>query len=190
MSAKKPEQYRPTRDSLLHELEDLKLSLSLEEPETMPIKEEPTEVPALTDTQSLEELTPPDHLIQEDEDGVEREKEEKPENTATDSERAPLGQQPLFDDEVSDKSHDHNASNKDENPFLPEHIRERLTQNKNTILEELAHVGESLSKHRNRAKIGKEADADANILIDELVAKYLPQIEKELRAKLKQQLKQ
>lgn len=104
-----------------------------------------------------------------------------------------------------------------ENPFLPAHIRERLTQGKNSFLEEIALVSESLKKTASRPEkkpeSGKKpepeekpeiiapkttpdtaakknsAENDHSKIVDELVASYLPRIEKELRTKLLQALK-
>lgn len=103
-----------------------------------------------------------------------------------------------------------------ENPFLPAHIRERLTQGKNSFLEEIALVSASLNKTSSKSgkkpepdekkpeiiapgysanNAGKSAakknnaEIDHSKIVDELVASYLPRIEKELRTKLLQALK-
>ena len=75
-----------------------------------------------------------------------------------------------------------------ENPFLPQHIRERLHQGKSSFMEEIAQVSESLNRFghsRNRDKLISPPPKNATVsVIDELVAKYLPLIEADLRAKL------
>ncbi|WP_075184604.1 hypothetical protein [Teredinibacter haidensis] len=117
------------------------------------------------------------------------------------------GQQPLFEEDLAASNIKNSKNNtpktvlpeaKGENPFLPTHIRERLSENKNAIFEELTHVGETLAKHGFGSNSDKAApllseaellqEAANSELIDELVAKYLPTIEKELRTKLREQL--
>lgn len=219
MSVEKPTHYRPTRESLLHELEDLKHYLSPDKSDIMPLKEEPQEIPVLTDISQSQALEPPDHLLLEEELAEQEFAEEQltqeqlakeelakeetiapsenevvePAATKTDSGKyvASGAQQSLFDIEEKPQKASRPAA-KGENPFLPQHIRERLTQNKNSILEELAHVGESLNRHDKSSSMAKQehsSDDPDDALIDELVAKYLPKIEFELRARLKEQLK-
>lgn len=100
-----------------------------------------------------------------------------------------------------------------ENPFLPTHIRERLQRQKANVVEELAAVGAALNGERStqastaiqqsasqeasstptdnpapqqtRDKILTEEKKDIHRYIDQIVAKYLPILEAELRESLK-----
>lgn len=144
-----------------------------------------------------------------------------------DSERANLlarqaleGQQSLFDDLNQTgirESLDLSKVKQDfalpmatgENPFLPKHIRDRLTQGKNSFLEEIALVNESLKRGPSRTNDSKpeiraphtqhksqgssshnqKADyqkADYQKVVDELVKEFLPQLESALRKRLTQ----
>jgi len=164
----------------------------------MPLKEEPQEVPVLTDISQANTLDAPDDIILDEDERpsgqpVQKEKKDKTHQPSPDTQNTTQTsvQQSLFAP-VETPVKPSRPMAKGENPFLPPHIRERLTQNKNTILEELAHVGESLNRHDKRtqeqAAMYSSGSADDGI-IDELVAKYLPKIEQELRARLKEQLK-
>ena len=91
----------------------------------------------------------------------------------------------------------------DDNPFLPQHLRERLNQSKSFLLEGIAKSSESLDAstallknfsgatdaHKTLKTAHKYSDInDHNQLIDALVAKYLPIIESELRQQLSDSL--
>ena len=89
----------------------------------------------------------------------------------------------------------------DENPFLPQHLRERLDKSKSSLLEEIARSSESLDAStallRNfSGEPGKShstqaaAPMDHQVLVDTLVAKYLPLIEADLRQRLNTSLQQ
>ncbi|MDZ7923964.1 MAG: hypothetical protein U5M23_07870 [Marinagarivorans sp.] len=93
----------------------------------------------------------------------------------------------------------------DDNPFLPQHLRERLNQSKSFLLEGIAKSSESLDASTALLKNFSDAtDAhktlktahkyteinDHSQLIDALVAKYLPVIESELRQQLSDTLSQ
>ena len=89
----------------------------------------------------------------------------------------------------------------DENPFLPQHLRERLDKSKSSLLEEIARSSESLDAStallRNfSGEPGKPnptqtaAPMDHQALVDTLVAKYLPLIEADLRQRLNTSLQQ
>lgn len=88
-----------------------------------------------------------------------------------------------------------------ENPFLPKHIRDRLTQGKNSFLEEIALVNESLKRAPSRPADNKPEirapqkplytgrdpqKADYQKVVDELVKEFLPQLESALRKRLTQ----
>ncbi|MBU2986020.1 hypothetical protein KO528_11720 [Saccharophagus degradans] len=94
-----------------------------------------------------------------------------------------------------------------ENPFLPAHIRERLTSSRNQLMEDLAQVDSTLKKppssHGKPAqpsaftrvtpaeppkKEAEDSEAIQQEIIDQLVAKFLPEIEAELRAHLEKRL--
>lgn len=88
---------------------------------------------------------------------------------------------PLSDNVNSMDNHDlFEAETTPENPFLPQHIRDRLIKEKASFREHHHQTMEQLSSDKT--------DADER-LVDELVAKYLPKIEEELREKLRAQIK-
>jgi hypothetical protein len=112
---------------------------------------------------------------------------------------APLpGQQSLFGDGdvTEDKTEPHTPSNKqpnkkarkyenkqqnsEENPFLPKHIRDRLQGNK-PHLGMQSFVSEPLDSKPDSPKQHPQ-------IIDELVAEFMPKIERELRQRLEQML--
>ncbi|WP_394202807.1 hypothetical protein [Marinagarivorans algicola] len=87
----------------------------------------------------------------------------------------------------------------EDNPFLPLHLRERLSKSKNSLLEGIAKSSESLDASTALLRnFGGKAQAEENMqpmtskvttaqhqaLINHLVAKYLPVIEAELRQQL------
>ncbi|HEY7773907.1 MAG TPA: hypothetical protein VIC26_12060 [Marinagarivorans sp.] len=93
--------------------------------------------------------------------------------------------------------------NTDDNPFLPQHLRERLSKSKTSLLEEIARSSESLDAStamlRSFASDPAKAQAAAAVvstpdnyqaLVDMLVAKYLPLIEADLRQRLSTSLQQ
>lgn len=73
------------------------------------------------------------------------------------------------------------AAEQSENPFLPRHIRERLAANR--LLRE---QGKSAAAASPPAAEGKSDEA---ALVDELVRRYLPRIEAELREKIRASLR-
>lgn len=89
-----------------------------------------------------------------------------------------------------------------ENPFLPQHIRERLTSSRNQLMEDLAEVDNTLKKppsahgkpsafnrkEGDQKTTNKEAEQIQKEIIDQLVEKFLPEIEAELRAHIEQRL--
>ncbi len=93
------------------------------------------------------------------------------------------------------------ASGSGENPFLPKHIRERLSKGRSTIMDELMQVGDSLSRDKTHFP-PPPANTDApahptpvlhsskqtDRIVEELVAEYLPRMEAELRKRLREQL--
>lgn len=85
----------------------------------------------------------------------------------------------------------------EDNPFLPQHLRERLSKSKSSLLEGIARSSESLdaSTALLRNFGGKPAESsitaqDHQALIDHLVLKYLPIIEADLRQRLHTSLNQ
>lgn len=79
------------------------------------------------------------------------------------------------------------GNTKTENPFLPAHIRERLNRNhEQSVLQELAQVGDALAKSDTALARGLSGEECA--LIDALVARYLPEIERELRKQLAEKI--
>lgn len=81
---------------------------------------------------------------------------------------------------------------KTENPFLPAHIRERLNRNhEQSVIQDLVQVGDALARPDARPPkplMANNLSDDENLLIDAVVAKYLPEIERELRRRLAEQL--
>ncbi len=92
----------------------------------------------------------------------------------------------------------------DDNPFLPQHLRERLNQSKSFLLEGIAKSSESLDASTALLKnFNDSSDINKTLknstkhlessehqqLIDALVARYLPIIESELRQQLSESLK-
>ena len=73
---------------------------------------------------------------------------------------------------------------KEENPFLPKHIRERLDKEKQSLKKLQSQANEGLSS----VSATPSASLEEQKIVDDLVAKYLPQIEKELREKLLKQV--
>lgn len=81
-----------------------------------------------------------------------------------------------------------------ENPFLPKHIRDRLTQGKNSFLEEIALVNESLKRAPAKSADAKpeikaplkpaQNKIDYQKVADELVKEFLPQLEAALRKRI------
>lgn len=132
------------------------------------------------------ELTPVEKEPASESNATEAESEEKPQ------ESAPY---------IPPKAHG-------ENPFLPQHIRERLTSSRNQLMEDLAQVDNTLKKppqgkpsqpsafqrdggqeDKNDVKTSqKEAEQLQRDIIDQLVQKFLPEIEAELRLQLEKQL--
>lgn len=147
------------------------------------------------------------------------------ETTITMSEKPELfepspGQQSLFDQPASmppkKNARQENSKQKalpsaieEENPFLPKHIRDRLSRGRSTIMEELMQVGDSLNRDKSQFQYSPaNADAEASAgsdtstppapvlyssnqadrVVEELVAEYLPRMEAELRKRLREQL--
>ncbi len=173
---------RPTRESLLQELEEIKASLmdevsiepdkTLEETAVDETHKNLAEQPGLEDEEIVlidQELEKPQHVLP--------------------------GQQSLFDEQAHSQAMEQNhqaevdrhadSNENGENPFLPSHIRARLQQNKTSMLEDLADVGRTLARHEQSLHSDEEAYGE---LIDQLVAEYLPEIEKQLRVKLRERL--
>lgn len=111
------------------------------------------------------------------------------------------GQQSLFEQASTAGEEVKHADN--ENPFLPRHIRERLSQGRSTIMDELMQVGHSLNRDKSqfqRHASGPESEGPSHPtpmlhssrqtdrIVEELVAEYLPRMEAELRKRLREQL--
>lgn len=73
---------------------------------------------------------------------------------------------------------------KSENPFLPQHIRERLSANRILRPTPPARDGSPRSSTKATKKDAEEA------AVDELVQRYLPRIEAELREKIRARIRQ
>ncbi|SMF08908.1 hypothetical protein SAMN02745866_00657 [Alteromonadaceae bacterium Bs31] len=187
MSSSSSETSRPTRESLLTELEDIKASLldAFGEPDNSAPQKSPQaeEKPKKADEHSSSEsATLSTH---KDENTVLTEtNNDQPEHVLP-------GQQSLFEEQANAKAAASGQSNKaepaehkHENPFLPGHVRARLKQNKESMMEDLADVGRTLAKHEPSDKPSEELSQ----LVDELVAEYLPEIENQLRERLHQKL--
>lgn len=67
-----------------------------------------------------------------------------------------------------------------ENPFLPQHIRDRLQGNNPPPIFDF-DMSQQIS---NAYKIGKSYPENRHDLVNDLIKRYLPQIEQELRLKL------
>lgn len=148
---------------------------------------------------------------------------DSPETTITMDEKPDLfepslGQQSLFDQPASTRQEKSARQEKsklkpssiapdEENPFLPKHIRDRLSRGRSTIMDELMQVGDSLNRDKPQfqyspvetdTETGTEAPAhptpvlhsskQTDRIVEELVAEYLPRMEAELRKRLREQL--
>lgn len=95
------------------------------------------------------------------------------------------------------------STSSDENPFLPQHLRERLDKSKVSLLEGIARSSESMdastallrnfSGEQHKPLAAAQTTAlpnDHQMLVDTLVAKYLPLIEADLRQRLNTSLQQ
>lgn len=95
----------------------------------------------------------------------------------------------LFGDEVTLKELPNAIG---ENPFLPEHIRERLNRKKVEILGDLSQVSHDLQQNEELAQqLSKHHTADisngvseAELILEELIDTFLPQIRAELKKRL------
>lgn len=101
-------------------------------------------------------------------------------------------------------------ANAEDNPFLPQYLRERLSKSKSSLLEEIARSSESLNastallrnfggrshsthsgSHASSQKTqGVNTSPEHQAIVDHLVAKYLPIIEADLRQRLHSSIKQ
>lgn len=90
-------------------------------------------------------------------------------------------------------------SSLEENPFLPAHLQEKLRQNKAVFLQEIQASTESVKASSELLKAGNQRNTKPSMrttgehfaqknLIDALVAEFLPQIEAQLRKRLREQL--
>ncbi len=216
MAETKEKSHKNSKHAMLRELEDIKDSL----------RSEDINIPILTDTVNdktppvEEQLAFDEKLIFDEADEDEEVALQFGDDSELDEEAllraayretlngAPIleGQQSLFDDDIhrtgvrqaiNSEDYELLPTARGENPFLPQHIRDRLSQGKNSFLEEIAMVSASLNRNTrlsehpldpNRAEISppksSKPNLDQQILVDELVAHYLPQIEKDLRRKL------
>ncbi len=196
MSSKLSEKPSASREELLHELEDIHSSLLSGTPVSRKsaVDSPPTETlpenSAPEDSAIYDEEIP---LVNDPDDDL---------TPANNTEPVLPGQQSLFDEQnrraaIEDATESDSTATpelKAENPFLPAHIREKLNQNRSDMLENLANVGATLAQqedalhHQKDREQGAESSSDVSGLVDELVQKYLPMMEKELRIRLGQRL--
>lgn len=98
----------------------------------------------------------------------------------------PERQQSLFDEPEPNGKHTTlkpAPSSIPENPFLPNHIRQRLQSNRTQLMQELAAIS-SQANSRQPAK-SKNIDARVEQLVDEIVSSKIESIEQELRERLR-----
>ena len=159
MSSENKPSYPSTRETLLSELEQIKQSLQFSEDGD---SDEDLDIPVLTETLATSVGIPSEGYsqLELDEQELIAQLEAELESSAA---AALPGQQSLFDERIlimEPAPSDLPAAN-GENPFLPAHIRERLNKNKNTVLEELANIGETLARSSNQYSSVKTKLADA-----------------------------
>lgn len=71
-----------------------------------------------------------------------------------------------------------------ENPFLPKHIRDRLQERRQMLADDIAQASSFFPRRSASAPI----PAEHQQLIDDVIADYLPRIERDLRRRLQQLL--
>ncbi|MFL0810688.1 MAG: hypothetical protein K6L76_09760 [Agarilytica sp.] len=162
-----------------------------------------------TSATDAEPATPPRETSEVDTQLPDVAAESTPENTNKDHPMHVLpGQQSLFEEGKSNDSSDdqppHNASAIEptvippqaspevkENPFLPRHIKQKLEKEKSLYQQQVDESIQASAASKPRTPYtSKEAPQENETLIDELVAEYLPKIEKTLRQRLRQKLEQ
>lgn len=156
--------------------------------------------PEHTEIKSLEPATTPTDNNEQEQEPIKQEAS-SPQNTDDDE---PMGKvESIMLNTTTPPPHQPSTNAGEENPFLPQHLRERLNQSKSSLLEEIARSSESLdastallknvARHpkRKEASLQSQLDTadftdDASIsgVIDGMVAKYLPLIEADLRQRL------
>ena len=181
-----------SREELLHELEDIHSSLLSGTPVS---RESAADSPP---TETLPENSAPEGSTIYDEEIPLVNDPDDDLTPANSTEPVLPGQQSLFDEQnrraAAENDSPATPELKAENPFLPAHIREKLNQNRSDMLENLANVGATLAQqedalhHQKERELGGESSSDVSGLVDELVQKYLPMMEKELRIRLEQRL--
>jgi|SRR5690606_22881253 len=75
---------------------------------------------------------------------------------------------------------------KSENPFLPKHIRDRLTANRLLQAELVKSLGQAPAPGQAPQAAKAVSDQAVEALVDELVRRFLPQMEAELRRRLRE----
>jgi hypothetical protein len=188
---------KPTREELLEELESIRLFLTEDDSGSN------GSIPLLTQTVG-------EHRAGEEEPNNVNTKEDIHQNKQkTDTAVEPNQiQEPKAVKTLNRKHKNTNQSKKNlvndkdntENPFLPPHIRKRLSQNKDLISEiqnqtsaRVEIQGDLLNGFSNTfvdKQHSTSNDTHHETIIDELVAEYLPEIEAKLRTRLKQKLQE
>jgi hypothetical protein len=78
-----------------------------------------------------------------------------------------------------------------ENPFLPKHIRDRLNERRQALADDIAQAGSFFPSKPATSTRGTVSDTDDyETIVDELVAEYLPRLERDLRARLLKQVRE
>ncbi len=193
---------KPSREELLNELESIRSSLlssdsesdtidhNENEPRTESSAAESTSPsPELAETQRMPIITP-EKLNDTNPFSPNNEK-------ASDMTVLP-GQQSLFDEEKKEKQAaeteattteeteaSHEPTTERENPFLPKHIKQRLEMERSLYERE---ISEHTPLPKKAMPSPSTEQSPQEVLIDELVQRYLPKIEQELRERLREQL--
>ena len=106
------------------------------------------------------------------------------------------GQQSLFSSGDSEHKSRSRPTARGENPFLPKHIRDRLDERRQALADDIAQASAFFpvrqdAKQDSKSQAKPRIDQDAHqALVDELVAQYLPRIERELRMRLTMTLRE
>lgn len=197
MTYDKQEQHK-TKMNLVADLESIKASLTTEE-EALDLQNIPTLQDAI-----IEDKPPP--LITRKKSSERFFLEECSPEEPSQKPSLP-GQQSLFDhendpgkpiEEPNPQPSQRIPKAKGENPFLPQHIRERLKSNNPELIQAIAKTADSLLPRQNDSSLAAKSSQNSDsivekeqlnhTLVDKLVKEYLPKIEAELRQRLQASL--
>jgi len=176
----------PSRDELLEELESIHNYLS--EPESASSSDH---IPVLTQALSKQEKN--------------KQKDQNTKSSIPEQTHNPITDKKNSKEAATVNDKKTNASSRkkvnitkeerSENPFLPPHIRKRLSQNKDLISEiqkqafsRVEIQGDLLSGFETDTKLSPAKRKNEEKIVDELVAEFLPKIETRLRAELLKKL--